>query len=602
MDGKRASGPLPLSCITCRERRKKCDRRHPTCNRCKAGGFTCLGYASRTIGPTTVVSRSILQDQITRPFDPNASPCSRRSSGSTPTTHTINTPQSPKVASTVYDIHDALSQMQTTIVLPWQPPIPSIISSLTGSFDDSGSFVGRTFLLGSCTSTGSTEETQVNEFSAEHSLNNYQLGANSYSPDHDPAWPPCLNNTSTLEQAEKIYPDLTIYINPDTSAVAVEYITSQYERAYSLMSFELTNRQESFVRSCVLAAITVSKSACWSLFIGAKIYEVAMSDYHTILSKQYIKTLDKFEQQLTSVDRNGMPMRELVGWLFAASELFELRFLIDPRLAYKTAALAVPIFLNILELEPSTWHTPTGVFAPSLHGLLVSSQAGMSRFVISDVIMSFLIGFPQFIHWDTRFLPELAHFDWEEWIPPCPVIFILVIAKVNAWRHRDPSIRDPEEWRLCERDIREWRSDCRVRDPEQSWQIIGRLGTQEALRHMVLIYLYMGMCSLKSGDHRVQASCKQIVQICSLAKANPDMSTHMYISALVAGICAINERHRSILFQCLQQGEKCRSFLFGTAGFTAAIEHLWCGAGSNGAQVTWDDYLESCDAAVGMER
>lgn len=57
-------GPHPLSCITCRERlvlnfrsptinehgvrrRKKCDRTHPTCNRCKAGGFTCRGYVVR---------------------------------------------------------------------------------------------------------------------------------------------------------------------------------------------------------------------------------------------------------------------------------------------------------------------------------------------------------------------------------------------------------------------------------------------------------------------------------------------------------------------------------------------------------------------------
>ncbi|KAG8736277.1 hypothetical protein FRC11_002736, partial [Ceratobasidium sp. 423] len=69
-----------------------------------------------------------------------------------------------------------------------------------------------------------------------------------------------------------------------------------------------------------------------------------------------------------------------------------------------------------------------------------------------------------------------------------------------------------------------------------------------------------------------------------------------------AGICAISEQHRIVIYRCLQEGEACRPFLFGTAGFAAAIEHLWHGVGSNGGQVTWDDYLESCRTVVGMKQ
>ncbi|KAG8678520.1 hypothetical protein FRC08_017699, partial [Ceratobasidium sp. 394] len=37
-------GPVGTSCLTCRHRRKKCDRTRPFCERCRVGGFACLGY------------------------------------------------------------------------------------------------------------------------------------------------------------------------------------------------------------------------------------------------------------------------------------------------------------------------------------------------------------------------------------------------------------------------------------------------------------------------------------------------------------------------------------------------------------------------------
>ncbi|KAH7337619.1 hypothetical protein B0J17DRAFT_432579 [Rhizoctonia solani] len=37
-------GPRRTSCLTCRQRRKKCDLARPHCERCLKGGFECLGY------------------------------------------------------------------------------------------------------------------------------------------------------------------------------------------------------------------------------------------------------------------------------------------------------------------------------------------------------------------------------------------------------------------------------------------------------------------------------------------------------------------------------------------------------------------------------
>ncbi|CUA71476.1 hypothetical protein RSOLAG22IIIB_09600 [Rhizoctonia solani] len=61
-------GPPPKSCLTCRQRRKKCDRSKPKCERCLKGGFECLGYGDpdprpkvRPEGPNT------LAGSLTRP-------------------------------------------------------------------------------------------------------------------------------------------------------------------------------------------------------------------------------------------------------------------------------------------------------------------------------------------------------------------------------------------------------------------------------------------------------------------------------------------------------------------------------------------------------
>ncbi|KAG8705476.1 Maltose acetyltransferase, partial [Ceratobasidium sp. 394] len=36
-------------CLTCKQRRKKCDETKPRCQRCVKGEFECLGYAPRTV-------------------------------------------------------------------------------------------------------------------------------------------------------------------------------------------------------------------------------------------------------------------------------------------------------------------------------------------------------------------------------------------------------------------------------------------------------------------------------------------------------------------------------------------------------------------------
>ncbi|KAH7338122.1 hypothetical protein B0J17DRAFT_411410 [Rhizoctonia solani] len=41
----RRPGPTGTSCLTCKQRHKKCDQRQPTCERCETRDLECLGYS-----------------------------------------------------------------------------------------------------------------------------------------------------------------------------------------------------------------------------------------------------------------------------------------------------------------------------------------------------------------------------------------------------------------------------------------------------------------------------------------------------------------------------------------------------------------------------
>ncbi|CAE6402561.1 unnamed protein product [Rhizoctonia solani] len=339
------------------------------------------------------------------------------------------------------------------------------------------------------------------------------------------------------------------YRNPDTSVVATEFITSRYTHAYSLQAIELASHLESFVQVCILPNITLSQSACWSLYIGAKIYDTAMSSHGSKIAKQYIQTLDQFGQQIYATNLNGMTPRELSGWLMAALELTELRCLIDPQLCYRTHRLAIPIFMQLARTEPTVWRNHNS--GPSLHRISLSHQPGLTRFAVMDVFGSFVLGHPQMIVWDPVFIPELAHFPWDEWIPGFPLYSLLALSAINSWREQDPYTRNPNEWVQYERNILDWsaqhigRSDRS--DHSDSWRTVGRLAIQEAFHHMTLIYLYMGMGGLKSGNPRVQVSCSQISQLCGLIDSKPDLAVSLFFASMIAGVCAIDEKQRSVL-------------------------------------------------------
>lgn len=87
------------------------------------------------------------------------------------------------------------------------------------------------------------------------------------------------------------------------------------------MAIDLVVHRRGFLPDVALAGITLSQSACWSLFLGAKIYQAAMADYGQMYMKPYLKMLEYFAQELNNLSISSIASRERAGWLSAALEV-----------------------------------------------------------------------------------------------------------------------------------------------------------------------------------------------------------------------------------------------------------------------------------------
>lgn len=84
------------------------------------------------------------------------------------------------------------------------------------------------------------------------------------------------------------------------------------------MAVELVVHRAKFVQDIVLAGIPLSKSSCWSLYLGAKIFQAVMDDFGSAHIKPYLKKLDRFEEEFSGLSLSKLALRERMGWLSAA--------------------------------------------------------------------------------------------------------------------------------------------------------------------------------------------------------------------------------------------------------------------------------------------
>ncbi|KAJ1305692.1 hypothetical protein OPQ81_010429 [Rhizoctonia solani] len=591
---KHTPGPLPSSCLTCRQRRKKCDKSRPVCERCLAGGFRCLGYdhipaSTGPKQPKASTSKQATASSLRAPStrDPknrlgSARHNSYRKTSDATTDSGTSDPGdlSPKQLS-------SSSSMQTTPTLPYRCVVstPSPIPLQTKPY--------------SVPPRPPVEETSpvelqqlANESWAQPLFSLINTYGGSYNPSSVFNLPP------------------TISPNPLLSGQIIEFILSQYEPLIEMIFFKPTREHLAAAKGKLVVRLQQSNLTHWSMYIGARIFQALIKDGKGADLRFLTRCVRRLEEHVyVQSVRDGT----LTGALHTLSGGLELVFLdfttSNTRAGYQLFKNLIPSFLRAAQTLPS--------YAPCqkvpLAEAFTSPNYEIGRFVFMDAVSSLIFGVSPVIDYDTRaplVRPDLdcngfpGSIHPTEWIHGSPLELTMLLVKISLWRVKNPDVQcAPEEiWKPLEAEAWSWAP--RVSSPasmnEPSHMVV-RMAVQEGWRHAGLIYLYMGMCGCMSDDPRVQASVRQIVQLLQILQ--PDLTTrsHYFIPGLVASICTPSEKHRSELRNAFVKVEKSLPWLFRAMDYQKLVDHLWHGAAAGGKPVRWEDYIESRRATLPID-
>ncbi|QRW20087.1 Fungal Zn(2)-Cys(6) binuclear cluster domain [Rhizoctonia solani] len=238
---------------------------------------------------------------------------------------------------------------------------------------------------------------------------------------------------------------------------------------------------------------------------------------HDTPLKKYLDWINEFERRFITNFGRSSRLEDVGDCLAAHIELAVLRFFLrDSASAY-----------SLLSEQPN------GNLTVSFPRVLGSPRYELSRFVLYDTILSFLLGVPPLLEYGYEGTCESDGF---EWIHGIPFALFQIIAQVNSWRAGSKVPLD--DWQTLEQRVLTWRPS----------------------------HAMLNECSASED-------------------ANIERAT--------AGIAARLERHRVAVYETLLSFTDARPWLLGGPRFSQFLYHLWHGAGEGGRAITWNDYVQS---------
>ncbi|KAJ1305581.1 hypothetical protein OPQ81_000581 [Rhizoctonia solani] len=500
-------GPRRTSCLTCWQRRKKCDLSRPFCERCLKGGFNCLGYAD---GNHRREDPSVPSSSRSQPIP------AQEASSETFATVTIGLPQAHQISSGTDTDRDPRFLIPGAALLHSMPSVPV-------ANDDQTSIYPLEIL--NCSWSQDRSQPARHQPSTHRPSRAVERLDGSFNTRHTSDYlrqvtralcrsiPPSVNVTQTMRERH------------------FEHVINEYQSQRFCLWFMVP---PTAIRDGLVAQLKRSKVTIWAMSLGARIYQALGQDPHSPTVQGYISWIDKLEHKFTADPRGNLPMNDIADRLFAYLELAYLKFVtLDNCSGYTLLQKALPGFLQLVATDTNLYvEHPNGNLVVSFPRTLGSSQYELKRFVMCDTIAALVLGVPPLVEYayNGECDPESHGL---EWIHGVPVTLIKAISQVNSWRSGSRVTLD--DWQALERCVLAWEPQPVNYKPDGEDSATGsvaRLAVQESWRHVVLIYIYMGMCGVSSHDPRVQASILQIVKIGETV-ANLPIGIHMFTHCLV---------------------------------------------------------------------
>ncbi|KAG9096444.1 hypothetical protein FS749_008470 [Ceratobasidium sp. UAMH 11750] len=183
-------------------------------------------------------------------------------------------------------------------------------------------------------------------------------------------------------------------------------------------------------------------------------------------------------------------------------------------------------------------HQPTSNGISRAH-TLASLQLELGRYVFMEAISSLMFGTSPLVEYNTsHHLIQTQEALVLEWVHGCATEFVMAIVKINIWRTWDSSCVSGSDsgWKDIQESVWAWCPKGGHEPNGDLQKLVAKLAMQEAWRHAVLIYLYMGMCSVASHDPRVESSTRQIGQLVSVMEHSIGTGVHLVVPLFVLSL------------------------------------------------------------------
>ncbi|KAG8744454.1 hypothetical protein FRC10_010124 [Ceratobasidium sp. 414] len=327
----------------------------------------------------------------------------------------------------------------------------------------------------------------------------------------------------------------------------IEFIATQYERLLDLSFLTPAVKQHSHARDALVWYLPHSDATRWAKLLGCKIFECIVDGASRQKLGLYVCQLQGLDQRLRSTPDQHLTPAESYSRLAGILDASFLKMMfVNGTSTYQILHETAPIFLQLVFVDSSLWLDPTDFTSLSLAHVLASTHYELGRFVLVDALYSMAYGLPQVIEYDTSAAPFMSDVRPVEWVHGCPVVLTMALVDINKRCNARRRVTPESDWRPIEHRIKSWMPETQAAPSGETWKSIARLAVHESWRHVSLIYLYMGVCGVKSDDYRVQASVRQVFQLTNSIKGfeRPLIDIHFLAQYLISPDTTFYYKHR----------------------------------------------------------
>ncbi|CAE7212355.1 unnamed protein product [Rhizoctonia solani] len=569
MTPKHRPGPLGKSCLTCKQRHKKCDQRQPICSRCEDGQFECLGYNHNNkakMEPTQ--PKTVILTEATRNGGPRPSTYLAGVGNEPPSGHLGE----PLVSGEWFQ----------------GPPTAPLSPNSCANFDLNDQNINLGCTSNNKFALANPQKGRVQDYVCLSTIRSTLKATEGPMS--------ILRKIVSLQMQLPHSPSdpLKNFLNSQWS---LEYILAHSDQARDHWYFKPINYKQQRPQEDTILRLRTSNFARWISLLGIALTDAFFTgdmSQSSLYDLWLVRTEDAVKRELT----RDLPPRETQQHLSDLVHIVLLKtMMIRSSNSYQMLQSITPTFLQVVYSNPKLWPIGSDFAYVSLSHILASKACDLAIFTFMDCTCAMAFGLPQHVEYDTTICPQPNSSPAIQWAYGSPVEFQAVLIDINACRDRSPTARD---WREIERWLLTWQSRPGEQTFTDSWMMVSWYAVQESWRLALLAYLYMAVCNAPSDDSRIQSCIKQTIQVVGTIRNQRSSDAHvsLFIQYLIIGICARSEAHRGVVRDKLLAPVGTKLWLMRASDFVPVLDHLWHGAGAGGQPVKWNDYMRSREAML----